>query len=224
MRRILLPALLASALAGPACAADLPRRSAPQMDYYSPSPAFSWQGFYLGINGGYGFGAFQDGSESVLGKPSGWLVGATGGYNYTFGPNFLLGLEGDFDFTGGKSGGSPIAGVVGSSGVDNIMTLRPRAGVTFDRALVFLTGGFAGAVTTATVANFYNGFFAQQSKFLPGWALGAGIEYGLAPNLSAKAEYLFTSVGGERYFDFTSNSLKSNLDTSLIRGGVNYHF
>ncbi|MBY6239870.1 outer membrane protein [Methylosinus sp. Sm6] len=225
MRKSLLSALIASMLAaGAADAADLPRRSAPMEDYYSPAPAFSWQGFYLGVNAGYGFSAFQKGSDGALGEPDGWLAGVTGGFNYTFGPNFLVGLEADFDFSGGKSSRSPVAGVFGSSGVDNIMTVRPRAGVTFDRALVFLTGGFAGVVANATLGNAFTGFYAQQSKFLPGWALGAGIEYGLAPNLSAKAEYLFTSVESERYFEFTPNALHSTLDTSLIRGGFNYHF
>jgi outer membrane immunogenic protein len=227
MRRTLLPALLAPALligGAPAEAADLPRRSAPVSDYYSPQPAFNWNGVYIGINGGYGFGAFRDGGETLLGNPGGWLVGATAGFNYTFGPNFLIGLEGDFDFSGAKSGGSPFAWLSGSSGVDNIMTVRPRAGVTFDRALLFVTAGFAGATTTATVGNGFAGFYGHQSKFLPGWAIGGGIEYGVAPNLSAKAEYIFTSVGGERYFDFSPNALQSNLDTSLVRGGLNYHF
>lgn len=77
MRRILAAALLAPALvAGSAAgAADLPRGGAYAGDYYAPPPAFSWQGFYLGVNGGYGFGAFQDGSEKLLGEPDGWLVG-----------------------------------------------------------------------------------------------------------------------------------------------------
>ena len=225
MRPSLLCALLVSALGAAAAeAADLPRRGAPLDDYYAPPPVFTWQGFYVGVHGGYGFGAFQDNGRSLLGEPNGWLVGVNGGYNYTFGPNFLIGLEADFDFSGGKGGGSPVAGVAGSSGVDNIMTLRPRAGMIFDRALVYVTGGFAGVVASGTVGNVYNGFFGQQSQYLSGWALGAGLEYGLAPNLSAKAEYLFTSVGGERYFEFTPNALTSTLDTSLVRGGFNYHF
>lgn len=226
MRRILLPTLLAPALlvCATATAADLPRRGAPPADYYTPPPAYSWQGFYIGVNGGYGFGAFQNGSEDVLGKPNGWLVGATAGYNYTFGPNFLVGLEGDFDFSGAKSGGSPFAGFYGNSSLDEILTVRARGGVTIDRALLFLTGGFAGAITTATVANGFAGFWGQQNKFQPGWSLGAGVEFGVAQNLSVKAEYIFTSVGGDRYFDFSQSALQTNIDTSMIRGGVNYHF
>jgi outer membrane immunogenic protein len=226
MKRILTAALLAPALlAGPAAtAADLPRGGAYSGDYYAPPPEFSWQGFYLGVNGGYGFGAFRDGNDRLLGEPDGWLVGATGGYNHAFGRSFLLGLEADFDFGGGKSGGSPFAGLYGRSAVDNILTARARAGMTFDRALFFVTGGFAGAVTTAAIGNAFAGFWGQQTSFQPGWTLGAGVEFGILPNLSAKAEYLFASVGGDRYFDFTTNGLQANIDTSMVRGGVNYHF
>ena len=227
MRPMLLPALLAPALlcaGASALAADLPRRTAPAADYYSPAPAFTWQGFYIGINGGYALGAFQSGSKNLLGDPNGWVIGGTTGYNLTFAPNFLVGVEADFDFNSSKDGRSPFAGVSGNGSVDNTLTIRARAGVTVDRALLFVTGGFAGSNTTASVNNAFQGFYGQQSKFLAGWALGAGVEFGVAPNLSAKAEYLFTSVGGDRYFDFSANSLQTNIDTSTIRGGLNYHF
>ncbi|CAN2533172.1 hypothetical+protein [Methylocapsa aurea] len=227
MRPMLLPALLAPTLlcvGATALAADLPRRSAPVADYYSPQPAFTWQGFYIGINGGYALGAFQNGSKTLLGDPNGWVVGGTTGYNLTFAPNFLVGVEADFDFNSSKDGRSPFVGVSGNGSVDNTLTIRARAGVTVDRALLFVTGGFAGSNTSVSVNNVFQGFYGQQSKFLAGWALGAGVEFGLAPNLSAKAEYLFTSVGGDRYFDFSANSLQTNIDTSTIRGGLNYHF
>lgn len=226
MSRNILSALIAPALllCGAAAAADLPRHSAPPQDYYAPPPAFVWQGFYFGVNGGYAFSAFQDGSGDLLGQPSGWLIGATGGYNHTFAPNFLVGVEGDFDFSDSSSGRSPVFGLSGKSAVDNILTVRGRAGVTLDRILLFVTGGFAASNNTATLGNGFTGFYGQQSKFQPGWALGGGIELGVAPNLSAKAEYIFTSVGGERYFDFSPNALQSNVDTSMVRGGLNYHF
>lgn len=226
MRHALLPALLAPALllAGAAGAADLPRRTAPSEDYYAPPQAYNWQGFYLGLNAGYGFSSFQNGGHDLLGDPNGGLIGFTGGYNFVLAPNFVVGLEGDFDFAGSKASRSPWFGIAGRSTVDDVVTVRARAGVTIDRALLFVTGGFAGSSNTAAIANAFTNVYAEQSKFQAGWALGAGLEFGVANNISVKAEYLFTSVGGDHYFDFSPNALQTSVDTSMVRGGINYHF
>lgn len=226
MRRTLLAALAAPALllAAGADAADLPRRTAPPEDYYAPPAAYNWQGFYLGVNGGYGFSSLEGGHGDILGSPSGFLAGVTAGYNYAFTPSFLVGLEADFDFTGLKASRSPWFGISGRSAVDDILTVRARAGVTFDRALLFVTGGFAGSSNTTAIGNAFVGYFGERSKFDPGWAVGGGVEFGVTDHISAKAEYIFTSTGGDHYFDFSSNALASSANTSTVKGGVNYRF
>jgi outer membrane immunogenic protein len=225
MRKALLMRMLAPlALAATAAsAADLPRR-APPPDYYSPTPVAQWQGFYLGLNAGVGFSSFQDGGAAFLGNPTGGLIGVTGGYNYIVAPNLLVGLEADFDFAGLKATQTPYFGVTSSGGVDDILTLRGRVGYTFDRALVYATGGFAGSRNSVALGSWWTQFYGQKSTFQTGWALGAGVEYLLTSNLSAKVEYLFTSVGSDHYFDFTPNALQSSVNSSLFRLGLNYHF
>ena len=54
MRRILLSVLMAG-VASSALAADLPTTKGPPPAPYLPPPAFSWTGFYIGVNGGWGF-------------------------------------------------------------------------------------------------------------------------------------------------------------------------
>jgi outer membrane immunogenic protein len=227
MKQTFVAALIASLalIAGSARAADIPRGApAPQPDYYSPAPIASWQGFYAGVNAGYGWGSFTDGGETLLGSPSGGLIGVTVGYNFAVSPNLVLGVEGDFDFSGMKTSQFPVFGVASSSSVDDLFTLRARVGYTMDRLMLFVTGGFAGSRNTATVSNAFSGFYGQQSKFQTGWALGAGAEYMLTRNLSAKAEYIYTSVGSDRYFDFSPGAIQTSANTSMIRGGLNYHF
>ena len=84
MRQALFATLLASLVlaATPVLAADLPRRSPPPQDYYSPRPVANWEGFYAGINGGIGFGAFTDGADTLFANPTGGLIGFTAGYNH----------------------------------------------------------------------------------------------------------------------------------------------
>src|ERR1700712_3458187 len=82
--------------------ADLPRSyKAPA--YTAPSYA-NWSGFYVGINGGYGFGkANWSGGGVSTGDfdVKGAQAGVTAGYNYQTGV-WVWGLEGDLDWSGVK--------------------------------------------------------------------------------------------------------------------------
>src|SRR3954467_3783737 len=76
--------------------ADLPR------SYKAPvyvAPVYNWTGFYVGINGGYGWGqskwAGTGGNFEVT--PKGWLAGGTLGYNFQTGA-WVWGIEGDIDY------------------------------------------------------------------------------------------------------------------------------
>ena len=89
-------------------AADIPRpvyKSAvrPVIAYYN------WTGFYVGINGGYGFGTSNWSALAVSPKPKGGLAGATLGYNYQVG-SWVWGLEGDIDWAD-VSGSAVCAGI-----------------------------------------------------------------------------------------------------------------
>src|SRR5947207_12672596 len=87
--------------AGEAAAADLPPRYQPpyQPPAYSPvySPYYNWTGFYLGINGGGGWGRSQwDGIDRF--DASGGVIGGTIGYSWQFN-HLVLGAEGDIDWS-----------------------------------------------------------------------------------------------------------------------------
>lgn len=229
MKRILLAgvALATVACAGVAQAADLPSRRAPRSDYYAaPAPVFTWTGFYLGLNAGYGWGSFTNGSEQLFGKPSGFTGGITGGFNWQAAQNFVLGLEGDWDLTGVKNTNQlPFFGFNGQGKLNSLATVRARAGFAADRALVYLTGGLA----MGSVSNNVNDwravpFFGSSSSFQAGFALGAGLEYAFTDHVSARAEYMFTSLASKELFTFSPDWVNSGLNVSQIRAGVNYRF
>jgi len=99
MKRVVFAFVALAATTAIAAAADLARR-APYYPASAPvyAPLFSWTGFYIGINGGGGFGSSNwdlTGSRTV----SGGLVGGTVGYNYQFG-QAVAGIEGDVDWSG----------------------------------------------------------------------------------------------------------------------------
>ena len=115
MKRLVIAGALALVAGGYAVAADLPYpRPVPQapVAYIPVVPAYSWTGFYIGINGGGGFGN-SNWLDPVLGNSgnfntSVFLIGGTVGANYPIG-QFVLGVEGDGDWQnldGTTTGGS----------------------------------------------------------------------------------------------------------------------
>ncbi|MFN3891465.1 MAG: outer membrane protein [Beijerinckiaceae bacterium] len=235
MRNIRLAALALPFLAAASAqAADLPNRGyapPPAAAAYVP-PVFSWTGFYIGANAGYGWGSLGGLGDATFGKPDGFALGGTVGYNHQIN-QFVLGVEGDINWTNMSStgrtialvGAPPAASTVGNTADVNWMgTLRARAGFAADRALLYVTGGYAGASMDLKYNDVTLGVGGKDSSWRNGWALGGGIEYAFTRNVSAKTEYLYTSFGSQTVFGGTPYVSRAELSTSLVRAGVNYRF
>src|SRR3954465_4276755 len=59
MKKLLLSSVALLGFTAGAMAADLPRRAAPPA-YFAPVPVFTWTGFYVGVNAGYGWNNSDD--------------------------------------------------------------------------------------------------------------------------------------------------------------------
>jgi len=118
MRAIVLSlAGLGMLAAGAATAADLPIRKGPPVAPVYVPPPFTWTGFYVGVNAGYGWNNNHDDNNflpigavtvgggtffpvSSNGGRGGFLGGVQAGYNYQFTPGagFVVGIEADIDW------------------------------------------------------------------------------------------------------------------------------
>lgn len=224
MKRLILASVAALAtmtMIGPANAADIARRQPMPMApaYYAP---YNWTGFYVGINGGGGWGSSE--WSSLVGSTgsfdvSGGLVGGTIGYNWQLG-QWVFGHEGDIDWSDIR--GSTSSGVCAGTSCETrnnwLGTGRARIGYAFDRFLPYVTGGVAFGDVKASVAG-----FGSTTDTNAGWTLGGGIEAAIAGPWTAKVEYLYVDLGN------TSCSgclLSTNVDfhTNIVRGGINYRF
>ena len=212
-------------------AADLPsRKKAPApAQTYAPAPAaFSWTGFYAGANVGYGTGSFtKQASTSApanLGSPKGAMMGVQAGYNYQVG-QFVAGVEADYDWANVASHSQfKTLADTGSTRLTSVGTLRGRLGFAADRALVYATGGLAyGTIHTKDVVAAPPAVLSDRNG-RAGYALGAGIEYAFTNNISAKAEYLYTSLGNKTAFAGTADQARVGLKSSAVKVGLNYHF
>jgi outer membrane immunogenic protein len=150
MRKVVATFFLAGALvaAQGVAAADLsvaPLYKAPPPQ---ASPAYNWSGFYLGANGGGGWGRSWWQSQSTSIDLSGAQVGGTAGYNWQFG-NAVLGLEGDIDWSNLKGTSSAVLCPGCSTSDSWLSTVRGRAGYAFGGIMPYLTGGRAGRSAAA---------------------------------------------------------------------------
>ena len=206
MKTRLLGLLAATALTtaglSAASAADLPIRAAPPV--IAVAPIFTWTGFYIGGNLGAGWRDSNDDPVILTGPgiPGGLAGGTlifgnnndatfTGGgqigYNYQIG-SFVIGAEADIQ--GIDSGNNsnavfiPGPGFAGTfvpgefeNGADWWGSARLRAGVAFDRFLVYATGGLA---------------YTEDNT---GWALGGGIEWAMPVNWFGSSAVTFGLEG-----------------------------
>ena len=85
MKRLFVAFLGLAALTGAAAAADLGIRPAPYYKGPPPMmiPPYTWTGFYLGVNGGGGWGHSNWDTAGGI-STSGGLVGGTVGYNFQY--------------------------------------------------------------------------------------------------------------------------------------------
>ena len=149
MRVLLTGAALAALAAGPALAADLGRPApAPVYTKAPPVPTtYNWTGFYIGADGGYGWGTSSGTLTNAAGASlapysynvNGPIAGGFIGGNYQIN-QFVIGLEGDWQWADLTGNGGSIASL-GAGGpfaisttVNDYGSIRGRLGVAFDRA------------------------------------------------------------------------------------------
>jgi outer membrane immunogenic protein len=218
---------------GSAAAADLPPPAVPAPAApvsYAPAAIYNWTGFYVGAHAGGDFGnsSWSDqftGASNGFGS-SGFLAGAQVGANYQI--NMLvLGVEGDFSWTSLNGSGSDSISDSISTGVNWTSTVTGRIGAAFDRFLVYGKGGVAFAQDNSSFTDtFANG--ASTTFWRTGWTAGAGLEYGITRNWSAKIEYDYLGFGSQT-LNFTTPTTplytsSATLNIQEIKAGVNFRF
>lgn len=236
MKQLLVSASVVALLGGTAMAADLPMYEAPA-PIYSPTPmAYTWTGFYVGLQAGYGWGNVEGDADVGGGPPAvtgdydydidGFLGGLHAGYNHQF-SSFVLGVEGDIEYSnldGDGSGDDPdLGGFYHETELDWLASLRLRAGFAIDRLLIYGTGGFAWAHIDQAFGEDGDPALDDGDRSRWGWTLGAGAEYAFANNWTARAEYRYYDLGDD---DVSGVDFSDDNDITLhtVRLGASYKF
>jgi outer membrane immunogenic protein len=244
------PVLSAAAVIGviisvsAASAADLgavPYAKAPPL--VAIDPVISWAGFYAGLNAGgvwahsditdingYAAAALPATVTSI--NTNGFLAGGQAGYNWQA-SNFLFGLEADGGYMD-LGGTTPLTGTASGTRVGlrsgAYIDFTGRLGITYDRALFYVKGGYAlldDASSFSTVTGSFSSLTRHSTD--SGYTIGAGAEYKFAPNWSAKVEYLHYDFGNVLgYTVFSAGGapflFNQNLRIDTVKAGLNYSF
>jgi outer membrane immunogenic protein len=180
-------------------------------------------------------------------KPDGIIGGGQIGYDWQISPQWVLGVVADFQAS--DMHGSASASVTPPPGFANTVqrnrakiewfgTVRGRVGYAANNWLIYGTGGLIYGKVKSDVALdcaacgpplFYAG---QTSSTKTGWTAGGGIDFGLTPNWSIGAEYLYFDLGNVSTTavltsgavtraTFTANS---EFTGHIVRTTVNYRF
>ncbi|MCS0496787.1 porin family protein [Ancylobacter sp. MQZ15Z-1] len=214
MRNGILTSVAVLLLGSSAFAADLPVK-APVMAV-EPVPVFTWTGFYLGVNAGYGWGSSDFNSGLKLDNQDGGLVGGQIGYNYQLANQIVLGAEADLQYSDLSDSATFDSGSSVSSKLRYFGTLRARLGYAFDTWLPYVTGGLAYG---SNKVSFNYSTPVDESNTHVGYTVGGGLEYAFSQNISARVEYLYTDLGEETYV-----GRKVDVDFNTVRAGLNYRF
>ena len=134
-------------------------------------------------------------------QSNGFLGGVQGGYNLQLSPVVVIGVEGDFSWTGIKGTSPCVLVLTCSTDHDWVATVAGRFGVTYDRVLFYVKGGVAWAQTTYAASLNLGGVSVTTSvdETRLGALFGTGIEYAFLPGWSAKVEYNYIDFGKDDY-------------------------
>ena len=209
------------------------------------APIYNWGGFYVGANGGWGSSHNCYTNTSILGvavpafgegchDSSGGSVGGQVGYRWQAG-NWVFGLEAQGDWAN-FSGSNPslvFANTTNRTKIDAFGLFTGQVGYAWNNVLAYVKGGAAVTDNRYEGLATFGGFVTDRASDTRwGGTVGAGVEYGFAPNWSAALEYdhmfmgtnnyAFTSVFPVAGFNTRNDSIRQDVDLVTVR--VNYRF
>jgi outer membrane immunogenic protein len=248
MNRLLLGAVGTIVVVSSASAADLAARPYTKAPPPLVAAIYDWSGFYIGANGGWGssrkcwdmtnnFGvpltpAFPEGCHDATGGVAGGQIG----YRWQSAA-WVFGLEAQGDWADLRGSNTSLffsgPAVTNRSKINAFGLFTGQVGYAWNNVLWYVKGGAAvtddkyDSVVIPTGVVFDS---AKETRW--GGTVGAGVEFGFAPNWSVAVEYDHLFMGN-RDVGFTtvlapagefSRTDRIRQDVDLITARINYRF
>jgi len=243
MKKFLLGTVALVALAAPASAADMAARPYTKAPPPMIAAIYDWSGFYIGANGGWGSsrncwnlqpGGLVAGPEGCH-DATGGVAGGQIGYRWQAG-TWVFGLEAQGDWADLKGSNQSLlfpgpAGSTNTSRIDAFGLFTGQIGWAVNNVLFYAKGGAAVTSDRYRINNTVGGALIGTTGDDTRWGgtIGAGLEYGFAPNWSAAIEYDHLFMQDRTYTFrtpagafFGSDRIRQDVDLVTVR--VNYRF
>ena len=246
MKKFWMIAAAAALASTSATAADMAARPYTKAPPPAIAAIYDWSGFYIGANGGYATSRNCWNFESFVGVPftagegchdaDGGVVGGQVGYRWQAG-TWVFGLEaqGDWADLSGSRVSSPAFVIAPgdltiNSKLEAFGLFTAQIGYAWNNVLLYAKGG------AAVVDNRFSHTFTGTNVLINtsndtrwGATVGAGLEFGFAPNWSMGVEYNHIFLERDT-FSFaaspvgvaTTNSISQDVD--MITARINYRF
>lgn len=248
-------AALSLAALSPASAADLAARPYTKAPPPIIAAVYDWSGFYIGINGGgawshkcWDTGPFTFGAIAVFVSPggregchdaSGGVVGGQAGYRWQSGA-WVFGLEAQGDWADLKAsntsliflpGLTSVTGATNRTKIDAIGVFTGQVGYAWNNVLFYVKGG--GMVVNDKYQGTFTGLgtvFDNASETRWGGAVGAGLDFGITPNVVVGIDYVHGFMGSRNltFVSATTGVLSRNetirQDVDMVTARLSYKF
>jgi outer membrane immunogenic protein len=245
-------ALAVSAMLGiaAASAADLPARTYTKAPAPAPMMVYNWTGCYIGGNVG---GAQSRNSQQEVGRIDGTVFnppfnygsgqgtdvvgGGQIGCDYQFAGNWVIGVQGMFDFGNVRSTHTltDFPAFYSDDRTKDLFTATARAGYLFAPSLLgYVKGGGAWTRTDTSIYFFGPPVSLSESAIgvnRSGWTVGGGLEWMFLPGWSVFGEYNYLDFGSKNVNFVTApgavgaaDVVRTRLRVDQFLVGVNYKF
>ena len=184
---------------------------------YKTVAAPDWRGFTINPLLSYQTAQFSGAGGRYLRNAQGFTFGAEAGYNFQV-DRIVFGPVADLSYSLMRAGTSTWLANVSKAEVGWMGSARGRVGYTFDRFMVYGTGGVAFAQTKI------DGPFASSTQTAPGWTAGGGLQYLWAPNAIVQVEYRRVEITNRDFTVLPRLETKAGLTANVVNAGFALKF
>jgi outer membrane immunogenic protein len=241
LRKCLLAAAVLMGLGSQAIGADL----LPDYGGAQPvaHPVWSFTGCYVGGNVG---GLWAESEKWIVRTPGGdfygqslgghdlddWIGGVQAGCDYQFAGGVVIGIAGDYGWTGAKGSHASTRefGVFYHSDIESLASVAGRVGYAYGRLLGYVKIGGAWESVDYSASTILIGTAYRASETRSGWTIGGGGEFAINRFLSGFVEYGYYDFGTDEVrltpqrTGLSTGFLDIEETSHVVRAGFNLRF
>jgi outer membrane immunogenic protein len=176
-----------------------------------------WRGFTVNPLINYQTAQFTGAGGRFLRSAQGFTFGGEAGYNFQA-DRFVFGPVVDLSYSLMRADASTWIANINKADISWVGSARARVGYTFDRLMIYATGGVAFAQTKI------DGPFVSSSQTAPGWTAGGGVQYLWSPSDIFQIEYRRLQIENKDFVALPRFQTKAGLAMNIINAGFLFKF